>query len=137
MDTLTPKDRSRLMAKIKSKDTTPELCVRSLLHRLGYRFRLHRNDLPGKPDIVLPKHKKIILVQGCFWHGHDCKLASKPKSNQDYWGNKIRKNRERDEKNLQLLKAAGWSVLLLWECDIRKFEGLETRLKKFLSSGSA
>ncbi len=132
MDTITVRERSLLMAKIKSKNTKPELVVRSLLHRLGYRFRLHRKDLPGKPDIVLPKYKKIILVQGCFWHGHDCKLASKPKSNEGYWSQKILSNKRRDQKNLVSLQDLGWSVLLLWECEIRKYDGLEQRLRAFL-----
>jgi DNA mismatch endonuclease (patch repair protein) len=101
---------------------------------MGYRFRLHRKDLPGRPDIVLPKHKKIILVQGCFWHGHeDCKLASKPKSNTGYWSGKICKNRERDVRNMRALREAGWDVLELWECDVRKDEGLDETLQKFMN----
>lgn len=93
MDTTTQSKRSALMSRIRSKDTSPELVVRSILHRLGYRFRLHRNDLPGKPDIVLPKHHKVVLVQGCFWHGHSCRLAHEPKSNEVYWSAKIAANR--------------------------------------------
>ncbi|MDQ1314228.1 MAG: mismatch endonuclease, patch repair protein [Pseudomonadota bacterium] len=100
MDTLTPHERSRLMGRIHSKNTKPEIAVRSMLHRMGYRFRLHRKDLPGKPDIVLPRHRKIILIQGCFWHGHKCRLASKPKSNEAYWGPKILANQARDVRNL-------------------------------------
>lgn len=134
MDTLSISDRSDLMSRIRSKDTKPELVIRSMLHRLGYRFRLHRRDLPGKPDIVLPRYKKIILVQGCFWHGHDCKLASKPKSNQGYWNSKIQLNRTRDEKNLRLLEEQRWDVLELWECEIRKFEGIEERILEFMQS---
>jgi DNA mismatch endonuclease (patch repair protein) len=105
-----------------------------MLHHLGYRFRLHRKDLPGKPDIVLPRYKKIILVQGCFWHGHDCKLASKPKSNEGYWNPKIQLNKARDERNLRLLEEQGWDVLELWECEIRKFEGIEERILEFMRS---
>jgi len=120
------------MSRIRSKDTKPEITVRKLLHSMGYRFRLHRKDLPGRPDIVLPKYKKVILVHGCFWHGHHCKLASKPKSNAGYWSEKILKNRERDARNLEALRAAGWDVLELWECDVRKGEGLETILRNFL-----
>ena len=120
------------MGRIRSKNTRPELTVRSLLHALGYRFRLHRKDLPGRPDIVLPKHKKIIFVQGCFWHGHACKLGSKPKSNGEYWSPKISKNRERDVKNIAKLEEMGWGVLELWECDIRKFDRIKERLIEFL-----
>jgi DNA mismatch endonuclease (patch repair protein) len=132
MDTITPAQRSALMARIRSKNTSPEIAVRSILHRLGYRFRLHRKDLPGRPDIVLPKHRKIILVHGCFWHGHSCQLASKPKSNQDYWNPKIQGNKDRDLRNRRALEAAGWDVLELWECDIRKLSGIEHQLRVFM-----
>jgi DNA mismatch endonuclease, patch repair protein len=134
MDTITLAERSALMSRIRSKNTKPELTVRSLLHNLGYRFRLHRNDLPGRPDIVLPRHRKIILVQGCFWHGHSCKLASKPKSNESYWSNKIQLNRARDARNLDALHLQGWSVLELWECEIRKQVGLTEKIKYFMQS---
>lgn len=134
MDTITPAERSALMSRIGSKDTQPELAVRSLLHRLGYRFRVHRKDLPGWPDIVLPRHRKIILVQGCFCHGHTCRLASKPKSNEGYWSAKIEANRARDARNLDALVRQGWSVLELWECELRRFEGLEDQLRAFLQS---
>lgn len=132
MDTISPEERSALMSRIHSKNTTPELAVRKLLHRMGFRFRIHRRDLPGSPDVVLPRHKKIVLVHGCFWHGHTCQLASKPKSNQGYWSEKILKNKARDERSLLALEAAGWRVLELWECEIRKFDGIETRLRDFL-----
>lgn len=101
------------MGRIRSRDTKPEIAVRSILHRLGYRFRLHRKDLPGQPDIVLPKHRKVILVQGCFWHGHTCRLASKPKSNEGYWSPKIAGNRARDARNTDALARQGWTVLEL------------------------
>lgn len=133
MDTITPAQRSELMSRIRSKDTTPELVVRRILHRLGYRFRLHRNDLPGRPDIVLPRHRKVILVHGCFWHGHTCRLASKPKSNSGYWGEKILKNQRRDAQNRRLLEDAGWKVLELWECEIRARIGLEEKLSEFMT----
>lgn len=132
MDTLTPLERSRLMSRIQSKNTKPELAVRSVLHRLGYRFRLHRKDLPGRPDIVLPRHRKIIMVQGCFWHGHACRLASNPKSNQGYWAPKILATQARDRRNLQALVDQGWSVLELWECEIRSVRDLEHRLRSFM-----
>lgn len=134
MDTITKSERSLLMSRIRSKDTRPELVVRSILHRCGYRFRLHRKDLPGRPDIVLPRHRKIILVHGCFWHGHTCRLASKPKSNKRYWNLKIQTNRARDSRNLEALVSQGWKVLELWECDIRKGYGLEETLRKFMHS---
>jgi len=133
MDSMTSGQRSALMGRIRSKDTSPELVVRSLLHRLGYRFRLHRKDLPGRPDIVLPRHRKVVLVHGCFWHGHSCVLASKPKSNTSYWLPKIAANRARDARNLALLRDLGWDVLELWECEIRSETGLETLLH-FLQS---
>lgn len=137
MDTISPSERSALMARIRSKNTKPELAIRSLLHRMGYRFRLHRRDLPGSPDIVLPRHKKIVFVHGCFWHGHDCKLASKPKSNSSYWSTKIQKNKERDARNISALQAAGWDILELWECEVRKFDGMEERLTVFLEGKMA
>ena len=132
MDTITQAERSALLSRIRSKDTQPELAVRSLLHRLGYRFRVHRKDLPGRPDIVLPRHRKIILVHGCFWHGHTCRLASKPKSNEVYWSAKIEANRARDARNFDALVQQGWSVLELWECEVRRFEGLAEPLNAFL-----
>jgi len=134
MDTINQTQRSLLMGRIRSKDTKPELEVRRILHRLGYRFRLHRKDLPGRPDIVLPKHRKIVLVHGCFWHGHTCRLASKPKSNAGYWSEKILRNQERDVRNLDALQTANWSVLELWECDIRKMDGVEQKLIEFMKS---
>ena len=135
MDTITSAERSALMSRIRSKDTTPELVVRSVLHRLGYRFRLHRKDLPGCPDIVLPRHGKIVLVHGCFWHGHGCKLGSKPKTNVSYWRAKIRANRARDARNREELVGRGWAVLELWECEIRRYDGIQDRLQEFMQAG--
>lgn len=132
MDTISKDSRSALMSRIRSKNTKPELAVRSILHRLGFRFRLYRKDLPGHPDIVLPKYRKIILVQGCFWHGHSCRLASRPKSNQEYWSRKIASNQERDRHSRAELEAAGWSVLELWECEIRSGTGLVQRITEFM-----
>ena len=120
------------MSRIRSKDTKPERVVRSILHRLGFRFRIHRNDLPGKPDIVLPRHRKIILVHGCFWHGHSCALASRPKSNQDYWMKKIKPNRLRDRRVSRDLVKQGWPVLELWECEVRSAMGLVEKLEAFM-----
>ncbi len=121
MDIYTKEKRSEIMKKIKSKDTGPEKKVRSLLHSLGYRFRLHRKDLPGKPDIVLPKYKTVIFVHGCFWHGHEdknCKYANKPKTNEQFWNNKFTYNKNRDLENEKILLHLGWKVIVIWECQI-------------------
>ena len=131
MDKISQESRSRNMSRIRSKDTTPELKVRSLLHSMGFRFRLHRRDLPGKPDIVLPRHRKIVLVHGCYWHGHDCKIAGRSKSNVDYWRPKIDGNRERDKRNGDALRSAGWDVLVVWECETRG-TGAAIKLSRFL-----
>lgn len=121
------------MSRIKGKDTKPELLVRSLLHRMGYRFRLHRKDLPGKPDIVLPKYNTVIFVHGCFWHRHkDCKYAYNPKSRASFWQNKFKENIERDNKKQAELKKIGWEVIVIWECDLRKVEELKMKIKKEL-----
>jgi len=112
--------RSRMMSKIKGKDTRPELVVRRALHRLGYRYRLHRKDLPGRPDMIFPSCKAVIFVNGCFWHAHDCGLFRLPKTHTGFWKNKISKNVERDKKNIQLLKEQGWRVLIVWECSIKR-----------------
>lgn len=119
MDTLTPELRSRLMSRIKGKDTKPEMLVRSAAHRLGLRFRLHDKRLPGKPDLVLPKHRTVIFVHGCFWHRHGCKLASNPKSRQDYWAPKFERNVRRDAEHRVALEEAGWRVVVIWECEAR------------------
>ncbi|WP_456282170.1 very short patch repair endonuclease [Cupriavidus sp. JZ107] len=132
MDTLTPEARSHLMSRIRSKDTNPERMVRSMLHRMGHRFRLHRKDLPGRPDIVLPRHKKVVLVHGCFWHGHFCRLAPGSKSNTQYWSPKIEANRSRDARNRAALINLGWDVLELWECEIRDAKQTEERLRSFI-----
>ena len=132
-DRLPSAERCKLMSKVRNKNTDLELTVRRILHRNGYRFRLHTRDLPGSPDIVLPRYRMALFVHGCFWHGHDCRLGSKPKSNQNYWGPKIATNRSRDERNLEKLKDIGWSVLVLWECDIRRAEGLRETLENFMA----
>ena len=121
MDTLTPEERSRLMAKIKGKNTKPELAVRSLLHRAGYRFSLHRKELPGKPDIVLRKYKTVVFVHGCFWHRHkNCKTASMPKSNTAFWQAKFDRNVSNDRKHRHALEKLGWNVIVVWECELKK-----------------
>jgi DNA mismatch endonuclease (patch repair protein) len=130
-----PEVRRRTMQAVKSKDTAPELTVRSLAHRMGYRFRLHRKDLPGNPDIVFPRLRKLIFVNGCFWHGHDCARGARvPKGNRDYWSKKIARNRARDQKNLEQLTAAGWTSLVVWECNMRNEKKLITQVRDFLSS---
>jgi DNA mismatch endonuclease (patch repair protein) len=120
------------MQAVRGKDTAPELAVRSLLHRMGYRFRLHRKDLPGTPDIVLPGRRAAIFVHGCFWHGHGCKIGQPPKSRLDYWLPKIEANRERDGHKAAALQAAGWRVLTVWQCEIKDLDVLEARLWNFL-----
>jgi DNA mismatch endonuclease (patch repair protein) len=120
-DSLTPEQRHRSMAAIKSKNTTPERMVRSAMHARGYRFRLHRRDLPGKPDIVLPKHKSVIFVNGCFWHQHPgCKEGRVPTVNVDYWRPKLIRNRERDVISHAALLALGWRVIVIWDCQVKK-----------------
>ena len=117
-DTLTPSQRSLLMSRVKGKNTRTEKIVRSLLHSLGYRFRLHREDLPGTPDIVLPKYKTVIFVHGCFWHRHPgCSKATTPKSHLDYWLVKLAENTERDARKEQALSDAGWRVIIVWQCE--------------------
>lgn len=120
------------MRAIRSKNTVPEIKVRSLVHRLGYRFRLHRKDLPGKPDLVFPSRRKVIFVHGCFWHCHDCGTAHIPKLNQDYWVPKLQRNRSRDSEHLTSLAAIGWNALVIWECEIQDSQALTSRIKRFL-----
>ncbi|MBI3089617.1 MAG: DNA mismatch endonuclease Vsr [Candidatus Tectomicrobia bacterium] len=115
-DMVSAERRSQIMARIRSTDTTPEMTVRRLLHRMGYRFRLHVRDLPGRPDIVLPKYKTAILVHGCFWHGHRCKDGRRPKSNMGYWNGKLDRNKNRDKINKQRLRRAGWKPVVIWAC---------------------
>ena len=124
--------RSRIMRAVKDRDTKPELFVRSQLHRAGYRFRLHRKTLPGRPDLTFPGRRKVIFVHGCFWHGHDCKRGARsPKNNAEYWRAKIDRNRARDERNREALSDDGWKVAIVWECELGDFRWLK-RLKRFL-----
>ena len=136
MDSITPERRSALMARIRGRNTAPELAVRRLAHALGCRFRLHRRDLPGTPDLVFPRLKKAVLVHGCFWHGHPdpgCRNAVLPKTRQEWWRIKLLANAARDARNLDRLSAMGWQVLVLWECEIRS--GIfESRLAGFLGA---
>ncbi len=123
------------MRRVKGRDTAPELKVRRILWRLGARYRLHRKDLPGKPDIVLPSRKLAIFVHGCFWHGHDCARGSRvPKANRDYWLGKVGRNRARDIETRARLEAMGWRVLVMWECSLKDEARLESVLKEGLGA---
>ena len=123
------------MRAVKSKDTAPEMIVRRLVFSLGYRYRLHGAKLPGKPDLFFASRKKAIFVHGCFWHGHDCRRGDRqPKANAEYWREKIGRNRARDLSNVAKLEAAGWSVLVVWECEIRDNDRLAAVLRSFLAS---
>jgi DNA mismatch endonuclease (patch repair protein) len=122
------------MQRVKGKDTQPEKIVRSLLHRLGYRFRLHRKDLPGTPDIVFPRRRLALFVHGCFWHGHGCRIGQPPKSRLDYWQPKIEGNRARDQRKEAALAAAGWRVAVVWQCELSDRDSLADRLRHMLDT---
>jgi len=133
VDTLTVAERSRIMGRVRSKDTKPEMLVRRLTHGLGYRYRLHDKKLPGCPDLVFRVRRKVIFVHGCFWHRHrNCALARLPKSRRDFWTPKLNANRKRDERNLRELMNAGWSALVIWECEIADTDALARRIRDFL-----
>lgn len=130
-DRISKEQRSWIMSRIRSKNTKPEMAVRSLLHGMGYRFRLHRKDLPGKPDIVLPKYKTVIFVHGCFWHRHrNCKRCTTPSTNKGFWLKKFERNVEKDRINKRLLKKAGWNIITVWECEIHKKDAVKKKLAK-------
>ena len=134
-DTLTATERSQRMSRVRGKDTSAELVVRRVVHRMGFRYRLHDANLPGKPDIVFAKRKKVIFVHGCFWHRHPspkCRLARLPKSRLDFWVPKLTANRQRDVRNEGELSRAGWHVLVIWECELGNEEKLRERLQRFL-----
>jgi DNA mismatch endonuclease, patch repair protein len=133
-DSIAKSVRSRIMSSVRTKNTKPEVIVRKHLHSAGLRFRLHIQDLPGTPDIVLPKYQTVIFINGCFWHGHDCKRGSPPKSNTEFWLRKIEKNRFRDLRKTQELISAGWNVLTIWECDItvEKLNEIVTAIKSLV-----
>ena len=135
MDNFTTAERSRNMARIKGKNTAPERRVRSLLHGMGYRFRLHRRDLPGTPDIVLPKHRAVIFVHGCFWHRHEgCKRATMPADHREFWEKKLTLNKERDRRHLAALEGMGYRCLVVWQCELKDMETLRRRLASFLGT---
>ena len=131
-DTRTKEQRSNIMKSVGSRDTGPELAVRRLLHRLGYRYRLHRRDLPGRPDIVFPVRRKAIFIHGCFWHGHNCDKGKLPKSRTDYWTPKIEMNRDRDVRAIARLEDAGWQTLLVWQCELKGLDAISRVLREFL-----
>ena len=132
-DVLTKEQRKYCMSRIRGKDTKPEIIVRRIVHRLGYRFRLHQRNLPGYPDIVLTRHRKVIFVHGCFWHMHRCKYGRvTPKTNKKFWAQKRTGNVERFRKNVRLIRRIGWKVLIVWECWTRDVPRLEARIREFL-----
>jgi DNA mismatch endonuclease (patch repair protein) len=120
------------MSRIRGKDTEPEKRVRSLLHTRGFRFSLHRKDLPGKPDIVLPRYRTVVQVQGCFWHGHSCREGRRPRSNREYWNAKLDRNKRRDALNARLLRRLGWRRIVVWECEVKKVDSIGRRLTKLI-----
>ncbi|MES2722989.1 MAG: DNA mismatch endonuclease Vsr [Pseudomonadota bacterium] len=133
-DVYGPEKRSAVMARVKGKNTSPELKVRKALTPLGARYRLHRKDLPGSPDIVLPGRRLAIFVHGCFWHGHDCARGARvPKANRDYWVAKVDRNRARDAASRAALAALGWRVETIWECDLKDDAVLRARLERLLA----
>ena len=135
MDKLSPAARSRVMSAVHGKNTVSELTVRRMLHALGFRYRLHRKDLPGKPDIVLPRYLTCIFVHGCFWHQHSgCKRASQPSSNIDFWSQKLRRNTERDKQNYEKLDVLGWNICVIWECETKDLQVLKQRLVQYFKS---
>ena len=125
-------DRSENMRAIRGTDTKPEIAVRSLVHRLGYRFRLHARDLPGKPDLVFPARRKVIFVHGCFWHSHACKTGLIPHSNRGFWLPKLRRTKARDRENLEALTKIGWRALVIWQCELKDSKAMRLRVKRFL-----
>jgi DNA mismatch endonuclease (patch repair protein) len=137
MDTLSKAERSALMARVKNKNSTPEVMVRSLLHNLGYRFRIHRRDLPGTPDVYLPKYRAAVFVHGCFWHGHNCKRGKLPKTREEFWRRKQEANRRRDDAARRNLQELGIRTILVWECELKDTQTLASRLSADLGAKSA
>lgn len=136
-DVFTQDKRKWIMSRVQKMHTKPEKIVRSFLHKLGYRFRLQRKTLPGNPDIVLPRYKTVIFVNGCFWHGHEnCRKGKRPDTNKDFWNEKIDKNIQRDQKNYQKLRSEGWRVLVIWECETKSGETLLEKLRQYLNDGT-
>ena len=135
MDTLSPAQRSERMSRVRSKDSRPELLVRSIAHALGYRYRKHRRDLPGQPDLAFIRRRKAVFVHGCFWHRHECAAGQRlPKSRLNFWRAKLERNVERDHANMTRLHDGGWSTLIIWECETRDAPSIEDKLKAFLDA---
>ena len=134
-DRISPALRSRNMSRVRSKDTASEMLVRRLVHAMGYRYRLHRRDLPGTPDLVFSSLRKVIFVHGCFWHQHDCKRGKRPSSNVRFWNEKLDGNARRDKANILALQEKDWSVLVVWECETKKLDLLSRRIEAFLHNG--
>lgn len=133
VDNLSQGQRKKTMSLVRDKDTKPEMAVRKLVHSIGYRYRLHRKNLPGCPDLVFPSRHKVIFVHGCFWHGHDCRAGkNRPSSNKSYWISKLERNIQRDGENLRKIKKLGWNPLVIWECEIKNSEVLTKRIHRFL-----
>jgi DNA mismatch endonuclease (patch repair protein) len=136
MDRITAAQRSKVMRAIRGTDTAPERAVRSLVHGLGLRFRLHRRDLPGSPDLVLPRHRAAVFVHGCFWHAHSCRFGrSRPATNAAFWRDKLARNQARDRRVIRALRRRGWRVLVIWECQLRDRESVRRRIARFFASG--
>lgn len=135
-DIFSKKKRSEIMSKITGKNTKPEIIIRKLIFYEGYRYRLHRKDLPGKPDIVFPSKKKVIFINGCFWHGHKCKRGTLPETNKEFWEDKINGNKKRDKENKRKLTKLGWEYLVIWQCEIKKkkFDKLLFKITDFLEN---
>ena len=134
-DRITQEQRSRIMSRIRAKGTKPEMAVRRMVHAMGYRYRLHRKDLPGTPDMVFAGRRKVIFVHGCFWHQHDdpgCRNATLPSSNRDFWHPKLKGNALRDQKNRAKLEEMGWKILVIWECELNRGELVAERIQEFL-----
>ena len=137
-DIYEPRKRSEIMSRIRGRGTKPEIIVRRIAHRLGYRFRLHRKDLPGRPDMVFPRHRVVIMVHGCFWHRHPgCKHASTPKTRESFWKNKLEDNVARDRRNETALRELGWRVMVIWECETKDREAVADRIESFLRQEDA
>lgn len=136
MDRVSTEVRSKIMSRVRTRDTGPELLLRSSLHRLGYRYRLHSEALPGKPDLVFPARRKVIFVHGCFWHGHGCRWGKLPKSRPEYWEPKIDGNQRRDRAVLRLLRRSGWQALVIWQCELRVLDKALAKAVQFLEGES-
>jgi len=133
VDNLSREQRKKTMSLVRDKDTKPEMTVRKLVHSIGYRYRLHRKNLPGCPDLVFPSRNKVIFVHGCFWHGHDCRGGrNRPSSNESYWTKKLKRNIQRDAENLRKLKELDWNSMIIWECEIKNREVITRKIHRFL-----